>query len=120
MYINLQMVMAKVCEIGCAIAACEELYDYKSYTNSLVANSVPMDPKGPTYLVVCLYGPGYYEDQRYGLYRSRPYRRGRPCSKCPEDFPLCDVSDPDGYESEPEKYNQAVGTQRRPTSGLCC
>ena len=104
-FFSLQLVNAKTCEVGCAIANCPNVHSYNYYHHYQLAYN--NGESGPTdYLVVCYYGPAFSEDYHTYLHKLRPYLIGSPCTKCPEEFPLCD--------NEPA----VVGSQG-PAAGLC-
>ena len=101
-----QLVNAKTCEVGCAIAHCPDVHSYSYYHHYLAHNGG--HPGANNLLVICYYGPGYSEDYHTYLHKLRPYLIGPPCSRCPEQYSECDAPS-----------RGAVGSQST-TAGLCC
>ena len=111
-----QMVWSKACEVGCAIAECSGLYEHynRFYGNYYNHNDYY---EGPLYLLVCIYGARYPEDDEDMFYIHHPYRAGQPCHDCPRQYPLCD---PNPFVPD---YHDTQGTQDASNSlfgGLCC
>ena len=100
------MVCATVCEVGCAIADCPNLAtDKYSYYQHFAKDKAGLNVESSdTFLVVCNYSPALAENN---LYKIRPYYKGQPCSRCPDEYDECDA----GVTGD-----QQVG----PDSGLCC
>ena len=95
---------ASTCEVGCAIAHCPYLLqdEHFSYYYEYANPGREYIP----FLVVCNYGPGP------SGYQHRPYTQGKPCTRCPDDYPLCDIP-PSPYHAAGEQDNNRI-------PGLCC
>ena len=119
------MVWAKACEVGCAVARCPNLLSYYNQYWSHYAADRGSEDDGNLYYLVCYYGgPGYPEVPSNIIYRRPPYHRGRSCSYCPDEYPLCYSP----YYYQPPNDNEtdtdlAVGTgvdAGNTIGGLCC
>ena len=84
----MQMVWSKACEVGCAMVECSGLQEhFDRFYNPHRYNL--HNYEAPLYLLVCVYGAGYPEDDEDMFYIHHPYRAGQPCSNCPPQYPLC-------------------------------